>query len=183
MNGFMTPQPYHTARGRGSSHPSGCRKQGAVHGVSCKGAGSRVRCRGITPTLELLHFAPSFNSAAVFPPCLRRRSAVSGLLNLMTKSSAVLPLKRPDSTFAFTSAPFAISSSTISLVASQSSSAESRAVEPTLLLISKSAPSFRRIFTVSVYPKKTADIRAALPSLFFRSSLAPPLWRRLPGIE
>ncbi len=69
------------------------------------------------------------------------------------------------------------------LVASQSSSAESRAVEPTLLLISKSAPSFRRIFTVSVYPKKTADIRAALPSLFFRSSLAPPLWRRLPGIE
>ncbi len=142
-----------------------------------------MRCRGITPTLELLHFAPSFNSAAVFPPCLRRRSAVSGLLNLMTKSSAVLPLKRPDSTFAFTSAPFAISSSTISLVASQSSSAESRAVEPTLLLISKSAPSFRRIFTVSVYPKKTADIRAALPSLFFRSSLAPPLWRRLPGIE
>ena len=40
----MMPQPYHTAGGRGSSHPSGCRKQGAVHALSCSGAGSRVRC-------------------------------------------------------------------------------------------------------------------------------------------
>ena len=49
---------------------------------------------------------------------------------------------------------------TIPLAASQGNSAESRAVALALLLISRSVPFSRRIFTVSVCPKKAASIRA-----------------------
>ena len=59
----------------------------------------------------LIHFPSAFNSSLVLPPCLRRRSAVSGCLSSMTISSGVIPLD----VFAFTSAPLAISNSTISL--------------------------------------------------------------------
>ena len=52
----MMPQPYHSAGGRGSSHPSQCRNQGAVHGLRCRhptackvqeaGCGARVKGAG-----------------------------------------------------------------------------------------------------------------------------------------
>ena len=44
----------------------------------------------------LAYFPSAFNSSPVLPPCLRSRSAVSGCLFLMARSSGVIPSKEPD---------------------------------------------------------------------------------------
>ena len=57
------------------------------------------------------HFPSASSSFLVLPPCLPRSSAISVFFNWMETSSGVSPI----SSFAFTSAPASISSSTISL--------------------------------------------------------------------
>ena len=60
---------------------------------------------------EVFHMPEAFNSSLVLPSCLRRRSVIS----LCFPSSAQLSGVSPSTSFAFRSAPLAISSSTISL--------------------------------------------------------------------
>jgi len=60
--------------------------------------------------LLLFHFPSAFNSSPVFPPCLRRRSAIIVFLFLIAQSSGV----SPNLMVTLTSASLAISSSTIS---------------------------------------------------------------------
>ena len=66
----------------------------------------------LTVPLEVgIYFPSAFNSSPVLPPCLRRRAMISGCLYSMALSKAVLP----SSQFAFTSAPFSIKISAISV--------------------------------------------------------------------
>ena len=76
--------------------------------ICCSRTKTRQRSSG---GAGLIHFPSAFNSSPVLPPCLRRRSTILVFLTWMAKSSGVWP----PLTFAFTSAPSAISSSTISL--------------------------------------------------------------------
>ena len=82
---------------------------------NCGGSINYFKSFTLWPQSWLTYFPSAFNSSAVLPPCLRRRSAILGSSPSMAQSSGVLLLNTPPSTFAFTSAPLAISSSAISL--------------------------------------------------------------------